>query len=116
MTPRTNDASDRAHERPGAAGPGQPAKLGRVGFAMGALMVVCCAGPALLAAGTLAAIGGAVRDPWAIGAAAMLVLVAVSLTARRWPRNDGNRSAGGCCPSRPQSTDGADRSESADHR
>lgn len=46
-------------------------------------MIICCAGPALIAAGTLAAIGAIIGNPWAIGAAGMLVLTAVALTTKR---------------------------------
>ncbi len=41
----------------------------------GLLMVLCCAGPVLIA-------GGALRSPWLIGAAALLVVAAVGYTAR----------------------------------
>jgi mercuric ion transport protein len=47
------------------------------GIGVGALAVVavlCCAAPALIAAGALAFIGAAVRNWWVIGAAVIVVL------------------------------------------
>ena len=46
-------------------------------------MIVCCAGPALIAAGALTALGGALRSWGPIVAAAVTVLAAVGYTARR---------------------------------
>jgi mercuric ion transport protein len=55
-------------------------------------MVLCCAGPALLAAGALGAVGAWFGNPLVIAAGAGVVL-AVVLGGRR------RRSAGGgCCP------------------
>jgi hypothetical protein len=71
---------------PGAAG-----VLGLVG--VGALLVVCCAGPALIAGGALGVLGGALGNPWLIGAAAIVVLAAVGYTLRRRGRGEP-----GCCP------------------
>lgn len=85
---------------------------------MMALMVVCCAGPALLAAGTLAAIGGALRNPWAIAAAGLLAYFAFALTARRWPRRNGKSSTTtSCCSPRSAAASGRTTHEqSPDHR
>jgi thiol:disulfide interchange protein len=38
------------------------------------LPALCCALPALIAAGVLGAVGGWLRNPWVIGAAAILVV------------------------------------------
>ncbi len=47
------------------------------------LAVLCCAGPALLAAGALGALGGWLADPWLIGAAVVLIAAAVARALRR---------------------------------
>lgn len=44
-------------------------------FGVGVLLVLCCAAPALIAAGALGALGAWLRNPWMIGAALAAVLV-----------------------------------------
>lgn len=66
------------------------------GFPAAALIVACCAGPALFAAGTLVAIGVVTRSPWALAAAGLLAYFAYALTARRWPRGGRKQSVGAC--------------------
>lgn len=49
-----------------------------------AVAVLCCAGPALLAGGTLAGLGGLLRSPWLIGVGALVVLAsATAVLVRR---------------------------------
>lgn len=71
--------------------PGLAGVLGLVG--VGALLVVCCAGPVLIAGGALGVLGGALGNPWLIGAAAVMALAAVGYTLRRRGRGEP-----GCCP------------------
>lgn len=55
--------------------------------------VLCCAGPVLLTAGTLAGIGGALGNPWVIApTGALLAAALVALARRHTPRGDH------CCP------------------
>ncbi|GAA3137029.1 hypothetical protein GCM10010530_66550 [Kribbella aluminosa] len=57
------------------------------------LMIVCCAGPVLIAAGALAGVGGLLGNPWVIAAAGFLVVAAVTAVVRR--RRAGRDE---CCP------------------
>lgn len=54
---------------------------GAAGLGIGAvmLMVLCCAGPALLAGGVLTAVGTWLTNPWVIAAGAVIALSAVAL-------------------------------------
>jgi mercuric ion transport protein len=72
------------------------------GIGAAVLVVVCCAAPALLAAGALGVLGGALRSPWVIVAAVVLAVGALTRLLRR-------RSAGrdACCPPAPRGTDRA---------
>lgn len=64
--------------------------LGLVGAA--ALLVICCAGPALIAGGVLAVLGGLLHSRWLIGAAVVMVLgTAGYLLRRRGRRNPPGR-------------------------
>lgn len=55
-----------------------------VGVVVGVFaLVLCCAGPALIAGGALSAIGAALRSPVVIAIGVALVLTAVSITLRR---------------------------------
>ena len=87
---------------PPAPAPG----LDRVGLGAGlgaaavfGLAVLCCAGPALLAAGALGALGGWLADPWLIGAAVVLIAAAVAWALRRrtthTPDGGGGEGGGG---------------------
>ncbi|MFC9543036.1 hypothetical protein ACFTXK_00060 [Streptomyces sp. NPDC056956] len=83
---------------------------GTVAAGIGAtvLMIICCAGPALIAAGALAGIGGFLGNPWVITTAVVALAAAVAAVVRR--RRSG-RSA--CCP--PTRTEGDTRA-AADSR
>ncbi|WP_201409475.1 hypothetical protein [Mycobacterium paraintracellulare] len=61
----------------------------------GAALVLCCAAPALIAAGALGVLGGALRSGWLIGAGVLMVLAAFSYALRRHARRGG---APDCCP------------------
>ncbi|WP_006243701.1 hypothetical protein [Mycolicibacterium tusciae] len=88
----------------GRSSPGVAGVLGLVG--VGALLVLCCAGPVLIAGGALGVLGGALGNPWLIGAAAVVVLAAVGYTLHRRGRGE---TAGCCPPGHPDtSTDRAD--------
>lgn len=65
--------------------------LAGVGAAV--LMIVCCAGPALVAAGALAGVGGFLGNPWLIAAAVVLVAAGITAIVRR--RRSGRDA---CCP------------------
>lgn len=58
-------------------GPSTAGILGVVGI--GALPLLCCAGPALIVGGALGVLGG----PWPIGATTMVVVAALGYTLRR---------------------------------
>lgn len=62
-----------------------------------ALPVLCCAGPALLAAGALGVLGSWLLNPWLIGAAILLALGVVGWRLRH------HATAGDelCCPHTP---------------
>ncbi len=54
------------------------------GVVIGAFaLMLCCAGPALIAGGVLSAIGAAVCNPIVIALGVMLITTAVALTLRR---------------------------------
>ncbi len=55
--------------------------LAAIGAAL--LMIVCCALPALIAAGALPGIGGFLGNRWAIAAAVLFLVAAVSAAVRR---------------------------------
>lgn len=66
------------------------------------LMVACCALlPLLVAGGTIAGIGGFLRNPWVIGAGIALLLFAVLASTKRRQHSD-TGSGPSCCP--PTST------------
>jgi mercuric ion transport protein len=81
--------------------PGQPDGSGPSGLLLGSgvalFAVVCCAGPALIAAGALGVIGGWLGSPWVIGAAVALLVAAVLWTMSR--RRIGTSNSVDCCPS-----------------
>lgn len=66
----------------------------------GLLMVVCCAGPLLVAGGALGAIGGVLRNPWLITVGAVVLLTGTVHVLRCRARR---RGAGpqDCCPTGP---------------
>lgn len=69
--------------------PGRP--LAAIGI--GIAMVVCCAAPALIAAGTLGALGAALRSIWLIVLGSVVLAGAVAWAA--WRRRSSNRDIPG---------------------
>lgn len=59
-----------------------------------ALPILCCAGPALVAGGALAGLGGVLRSPWLLLPALVLLSGGVALSMRRRGRRGGTT----CCP------------------
>ncbi len=53
------------------------------GIGAGLLMIVCCAGPVLIAAGALAGLGGFLGNPWVIAAAIVVLAAVASAVTRR---------------------------------
>ena len=47
---------------------------------VGALLILCCAAPVLIAAGTLGALGGILSSPWLLAAGGALLLAALVAT------------------------------------
>lgn len=79
--------------------PGQTDASGPSGLLLGSgvalFAVVCCAGPALIAAGALGVIGGWLGSPWVIGAAVALLVAAVVWTMSR--RRHRTSDSADCC-------------------
>lgn len=74
------------------------------GIGAALLMVICCAAPALVAAGALGALGAWLSNPWVIGAAIALAaaIVLSVLTGRsRRGQEDGQEDRDACCPPAP---------------
>ncbi|GAA3093591.1 mercuric ion transport protein [Kribbella aluminosa] len=67
--------------------------MAAAGIGAALLVILCCAGPALFAAGALAGIGGFLGNPWVIGAAVVVAAAAVTAVIR--PRRAGRDE---CCP------------------
>lgn len=61
-------------------------------------MLVCCVGPALIAAGALTAVGAVLRNWGLIGAAALVVLAAAAYTVRRRAHRRVDQSDDCCAP------------------
>lgn len=91
---------------------------------LGLLMVACCAGPALIAGGTLGALGAGVRNRWLITIGVLVVLAALGYTLWRRTRRHPHTSEGDCCApphpgdhtrpgmsGRPPTPHGTDRSD-----
>lgn len=74
--------------------PGVPGMLGVAAVVV--LGVLCCAGPALIAAGVLGVVGSWLSSPWLIAAAVLLALAATAWALRR--RSARGRSDQDCCP------------------
>jgi hypothetical protein len=70
--------------------------------ALAGLAVLCCAGPALLAAGVLGGLGAWLASPWLVGAAVLLALGVVGRRLRHRATADGEARGRPCCP--PTST------------
>lgn len=81
-------------------GPGGKSTLAVLGIS--ALAVICCGGPALVAAGALTAAGAFFGNPWVIAIGAALVVGLVVATTRRSRENKAN-----CCA--PGAGDAKDR-------
>lgn len=73
----------------------EPSGTGMAAAGIGAalVLIICCAGPALIAAGALGAIGGFLGNPWMIAAAVLVLVTAVTAVVRR--RRLGRDA---CCP------------------
>lgn len=86
--------SNNRHESPGR--PDDPGPSGvLLGSGVALFAVVCCAGPALIAAGALGVLGGWLRSVWVIGAAVVLLAAAVIWTMGR--RRNGTSDSADCC-------------------
>lgn len=73
---------------PGRSGSGTAvAGLGAV-----LMVIICCAGPTLLAASALGALGNLISSPWAIAAAAAVLAAIITATVRHHTRRNS------CCP------------------
>ncbi|MFI0107884.1 hypothetical protein ACH4NW_05875 [Streptomyces globisporus] len=92
----TTDRPRRRDQEPSGRG------MAAAGVGVALLMIVCCAGPVLVAAGALGALGGFLGNPWVITAAALLLVAAVTAVALR--RRAGRDT---CCPptGSPKTTD-----------
>jgi hypothetical protein len=89
QVPPDSTAGRPSHDQEAPDAPLRSA-AGMVG--LGVLMLLCCAGPALVAAGALGALAAWLRNPVLLGAAAGAAAVALAwVAARRW------RPAGDSC-------------------
>nr|WP_024127515.1 hypothetical protein [Streptomyces sp. F12]AHE40251.1 merT [Streptomyces sp. F12] len=91
--------TDRPRRDQESSGTGMAA----AGIDAAVLMIVCCAGPALVAAGTLGALGGFLGNPWVIAAAIVVLVAAVTAVVRR--RHSGRDV---CCPPAKATDNSAD--------
>ncbi|MFI1940874.1 mercury transporter [Streptomyces purpureus] len=64
----------------------------------GLVMVVCCAGPLLVAGGALGAIGGALTHPWLITVGAVVLLTGTGYALRCRVRRRRGAETENCCP------------------
>jgi len=64
-----------------------------------ALAVLCCAGPVLIAAGALGALGAFLRSPLVLATAGIVFAAAVIWVLAR--RRGTSHSGGACCPPKP---------------
>ncbi|MFJ4014395.1 mercury transporter [Streptomyces sp. NPDC090026] len=67
----------------------------------GLVMVVCCAGPLLVAGGALGAVGGALASPWLITVGAVVLLAGTGYALRCRARRRRGAGAEDCCPTAP---------------
>lgn len=70
------------------------------GIGIAAAMILCCAGPILIAAGALGAIAGFFSNPLVLLAAATVLLAGIIAVTRQRKR----RRTDDCCPPHPPST------------
>ncbi|MEU8849700.1 mercury transporter [Streptomyces sp. NPDC048564] len=83
--------------------PGERLGLSSVAAVVGAglLMVVCCAGPLLVAGGALGAVGGILADGWLITVGAVILLAGTGYALRCRVRRRRGASPDDCCPTVP---------------
>jgi hypothetical protein len=94
--PTRSGASRSSANGAAAEGPGRSA-ASMAG--LGLLMVVCCAGPALVAAGTLGTLAAWLRSPLLLGAAVVVVGAGAAWAVWVMQRRRAGRWTGrGCCP------------------
>lgn len=77
--------------------------------AIAGLAVLCCAGPALLAAGVLGGLGAWLLNPWLIGAAVLLALGVVGWRLRHRATAAGAARGRPCRPPTPRAADQSPR-------
>jgi hypothetical protein len=77
----------------------------------GLVMVVCCAGPLLVAGGALGAVGGALRNPGLITVGALMALIAIAYALNCRTRRRRGAGPEDCCSSVPLPTGVGDDSE-----
>ncbi|WP_254792916.1 mercury transporter [Streptomyces sp. CC77] len=77
--------------------------LGGMAAAVGAglVMVVCCAGPLLMAGGALGAVGVALANPWLITIGAVVLLAVTGYALRCRARRRRGAGPEDCCPAVP---------------
>ena len=84
--------------------------------AIAGLAVLCCATPALLAAGVLGGLGAWLLNPWLIGAAALLILAVVGWRLRHRASASGAARGDLCCPPTPTTPDESPRVQTGRER
>lgn len=95
--PATHRPPDR-DQAPSGAG------MAAAGIGATLLVIICCAGPTLLAAGAFAGVGGVLGNPWVIAAGALLLMAAVITVIRHrinrdtGPDTSGDVNRDACCP------------------
>ncbi|WP_435211370.1 mercury transporter [Streptomyces sp. bgisy034] len=67
----------------------------------GLLMVVCCAGPLLLAGGALGTVGGLLANGWLITVGAVILLAGTGYALRCRARRRRGAGPDDCCPTVP---------------
>ncbi|MGW5214804.1 mercury transporter [Streptomyces sp. NPDC004051] len=72
------------------------------GIGAAVLMVICCAGPALVAAGALAGIGGLLGNPWVIATAVVVLAAAAAAPAATVVRRRRSGRDACCSPTRTE--------------
>jgi hypothetical protein len=77
------------------------------GPGVGALMLVYCAAPVLLAVGLAGGLGASLRNPWLIGIGRAVLPAAIVSTATRTARRHRSGHADECCPPPERATDRA---------
>ncbi|MFF8844369.1 hypothetical protein ACF08N_16905 [Streptomyces sp. NPDC015127] len=83
----------------------------------GLVMVVCCAGPLLVAGGALGAVGGVLADAWLITVGVVVLVAGTGYALRCRARRRRGATPDDCCPNvpapptprMPHTSDAADR-------